>query len=277
MKIWFRFLAALAAPVLLAAGTVTQYSALYVFGDSYSDIGEGYLDCDGPTAVAFLAERLGLKLLPSNDPQVNNRSSLDFAVSGAQTGNGEGKRTGDALLSFGMRNQVDSFSHLVQAHILEFQPQSTLFFLAGGLNDRKLPTEITVANLEDEIKQLYALGGRHFRVALMPTAIPAFSEVGLRLNPAIVTIPAALLPQLPGADISLSHWGAFFDEVIKNPAAYGIKNTTDACAGRAIFHQDSTPCVDPAAHFYFHAGHPSMAVHRIVGQKLYQELSEPAP
>jgi phospholipase/lecithinase/hemolysin len=267
----------LTAAVLLAASTVTQYSALYVFGDSYSDIGEGYLDCDGPTAVAFLAERLGLKLLPSNDPQVNNRSSLDFAVSGAQTGSGEGKRTGDALLSFGMRNQVDSFSRLVQAHIIEFQPESTLLFLAGGLNDRKLPTDTTVANLEGEIKALYALGGRHFRLALMPTAIPSFSEVGLRLNPAIEKIPAELLPQMPGADIRLSHWGPFFDEVMKNPADYGIKNTTDACAGRAIFHQDATPCADPAAHFYYHAGHPSMAVHRIVGQRLYQELSEPAP
>jgi phospholipase/lecithinase/hemolysin len=247
-----------------------------VFGDSYSDMGEGYLDSDGPTAVVFLASRLGLKLLPSNDPQVGKHSSLDFAISGAQTGSGEGKRTGDAMLAVGMQNQVETFSQLVQLKVIEFDPQTTLFFIAGGLNDRKAPSGTTVANLEGEIKTLYALGARHFSIALLPTAIPAFSEVGKRLNPAIEPIPAAMMAQLPGAQINLSHWGMFFDEVIEKPAQYGIKNTTDACAGRAIFNQDTTPCRSPEAHFYYHAGHPSMAVHKIVGEKLYRELAAQA-
>jgi phospholipase/lecithinase/hemolysin len=55
---------------------------MYVFGDSYSDIGEGYLDGNGPTAVAYLAERLGFKLYPSNTADVRGKS-LDYAVSGA--------------------------------------------------------------------------------------------------------------------------------------------------------------------------------------------------
>jgi phospholipase/lecithinase/hemolysin len=255
---------------------VPIYKTLYVFGDSYSDMGEGYLDCDGPTAVAFLASRLGLKLLPSNDPQVGKNSSLDFAISGAQTGSGEGKRTGDAMLGVGMQNQVETFSQLVQLKVIEFDPQTTLFFLAGGLNDRKVPGNTTVANLEGEIKTLYSLGARHFSIAMLPIAIPPFSEVGKRLNPLIQPIPAAMMAQLPGAQINLSHWGTFFDEVMEKPAEYGIKNTTDACAGRAIFNQDITPCMAPETYFYYHAGHPSMAVHKIVGEKLYKELTSQA-
>ncbi len=67
------------------------FNRLYVFGDSYSDIGEGYLDADGPTAVAYLAQRLGLKLFASNAPDISD-ASLDFAVSGAQTGESAGAK-----------------------------------------------------------------------------------------------------------------------------------------------------------------------------------------
>ena len=36
------------------------YTMLYVFGDSYSDSGAGYVDADGSTAVVYLAQRLGI-------------------------------------------------------------------------------------------------------------------------------------------------------------------------------------------------------------------------
>jgi cholinesterase len=244
---------------------------MYFFGDSYSDIGEGYLDGNGPTSVAYLAQHLGFQLMPSNDPAASGKS-LDFAISGAQTGSGAGHRIGKALLSFGMRNQVDEFAARVHAYNIEFDPSTTLFFFAGGLNDRRLPTQTTVGNLEGEIKTIYALGGRHFMVALLPTAIPDFTAVSTRLNPALAKIPDELTPQLPGAHVTLSHWGPFYDEVMHHAAQYGITNTTDQCAGRAIFHQDTTPCASPSKHFYYHHGHPSTATHKIVGGKLYNEV-----
>jgi phospholipase/lecithinase/hemolysin len=253
------------------AKTPTRLDRLYVFGDSYSDIGEGYLDGNGPTAVAYMAQNSGFRLVPA-DKITSPGDSLDFAVSGAQTGSSEGKRIRSALLSFGMQNQVEQFSQLLGQHKIRFNPKRTLFFLAGGLNDKNLPTDTTVMNLEDEIRKLYQSGGRHFAVALMPEAIPAFSEVGKRLNPAIALIPQQMKPMLPLADIRLSHWGPFFDEVIQHPAQYGITNTTDACAGRAIFDEDTKPCAQPEEHFYYHSGHPSTAVHKVVGKMLAREV-----
>ena len=244
---------------------------MYVFGDSYSDIGEGYLDGNGPTSVAYLAQLLGFQLLPANDPAATG-NSLDFAISGAGTGTGPGHTIDGALLGEGMMNQVDDFCSRVRAHTVNFDPATTLFFFAGGLNDKKLPTETTVQNLEAEIRTIYSLGGRHFLVALMPTAIPDFSAVGTRLNPALAQIPAQLGPQLPGAHIHLSHWGAFYDDVLHNAAKYGIIDTENQCAGRAIFHQDATPCASPGTHFYYHHGHPSTATHKIVGGMLYDEV-----
>lgn len=269
-------LAGLALSYGISGAQHSSYHRLYVFGDSYSDIGEGYLDGNGPTAIAYLAGHLGFKLLPSTTAEKQNHS-LDFAISGARTGAGTGSKVEGALLGYGMRNQVDDFAALVRSHQIAFNSAVTLFFIAGGLNDSKLPTETTVANLEGEIRTLYSLGARHFALALMPTAIPNFSAVGQRLNPALTLIPHQLAPELPHADILLSHWGPFFDDVMNSPAQYGIRNTTDACAGRAIFHQDATACSSPDDHFYYHGGHPSTAVHKIVGAKLYRELLTAQP
>jgi acetyl esterase/lipase/phospholipase/lecithinase/hemolysin len=245
---------------------------MYVFGDSYSDTGAGYLDGNGPTAVAWLARRLGFELRPATGPG-GNPESLNFAVSGAQTGRGAGRKVKDALLGRGMADQVDDFAARVQSKQIAFDPDRTLFFLAGGLNDGRLPTAETVGNLESHIRKLYALGARRFQIALLPTAIPAFSEVGRRLNPELRRIPGEVAAGLPGVQIGLSNWGPFFDEVMRNPSAYGITNTTDRCAGRAIFGEDTTPCPNPSAYYYYHAGHPSTAVHKVVGDKLYDEIA----
>ncbi len=257
---------------LKAAGQ--SISRLYVFGDSYSDTGAGYLDGDGPTAVAYLAERLGLKLALPDDPDANSRS-LNFAVSGAQTGRGSGRKVKNALLGRGMVDQVDEFVSRVQLKAITFDPERTLFFLAGGLNDRRLQNTETVANLKGEIQKLYSVGARRFRLALLPTAIPSFSEVGRRLNPDLERIPSEVESELPGVHIRLSRWGQYFDEVMKNPSAYGIENTKDACAGRAIFDENTTPCTKPGSYYYYHAGHPSTAVHKAVGDKLYTEIQTP--
>jgi phospholipase/lecithinase/hemolysin len=256
-------------PCWAAAASVDR---IYVFGDSYSDTGAGYVDGDGPTAVAYLAQRLGIELRHANAPDTAGKS-LNFAVSGAQTGNGSGRRVKGALLGYGMRNQVDDFAVRVRSGAIAFKSESTLFFIAGGLNDRTIPTETTVQNLKGLVNTLYELGGRRFVLAILPTAIPSFSAVGKRLNPALSKIPQELAAELQEGSFGSSRWGQFFDEVMANPTQYGITNTTSACAGRTIFDEDATPCAKPAASYYYHAGHPSTAVHKVVGDKIYQELT----
>ncbi len=249
---------------------------MYVFGDSYSDIGEGYLDGNGPTAVAYFAERMGFVLYPANTADVKGKS-LDYAVSGAQSGRGAGRTvkdgTKDARLGYGMQNQVEDFEAKVKAGEIAFDPATTLFFIAGGLNDGKLPDGATAANEMEEIRTLYGLGARRFAVALLTVQIPGFGVTGRRINPTLEGIPGALGKELPGAEIRLSRWGLFYDEVLTHPERYGITNTTDACAGRAIFGEDTTPCGRPETYFYYHHGHPSTAAHKAVGEMLYGEVA----
>ena len=228
----------------------------------------------GPTAVAYLGWLMGLEVVPSKTVNAAGKSIV-FAVSGAGTGEGAGDHVKEALLGYGMMNQVRDFAARVKSGEMAFDPQTTLFFLAGGLNDGRQETETTLANLRQELQILRELGGRHFTIALLPTKIPQFATVGLRLNPAyeqFVRQEAAA-----GFDLWPNHWSAAFDEVMEHPASHGIVNTTSACAGRAIFDQDPTPVGDPATYFFNHDGHPSTAVHRIVGQKLFEEIAARPP
>jgi hypothetical protein len=265
----------LAQSAATSGAPTTRYSRLYVFGDSYSDIGAGYIDGNGPTAVAYLGWLMGLQVASSKAANAAGKS-LVFAVSGAGTGEGTGRQVKEALLGYGMINQVRDFAARVKSGEIAFDPQTTLFFLAGGLNDGKRETAITLANLRQELDILRELGGRHFTVALLPTKIPQFAAVGLRLNPAYEQF-AREATGAAGLDLWLNHWGPAFDEVMDHPVAHGILNTTSACAGRAIFDQDPTPVGDPATYFFYHEGHPSTAVHRIVGKKLFEEVAARPP
>jgi phospholipase/lecithinase/hemolysin len=279
----------LAAFLLCASALVAQdvpapavnahpYTMLYVFGDSYSDSGSGYVDGNGPTAVVYLAQRLGIPFTYYGDSGSTGKG-LNFAVSGAQTGEAAGRRfpTGP-FLGFGMQNQIDNFVQFSKnGFISKIDPESTMFFFAGGLNDGSSPDGFTRTNIESEIETLYGLGARRFMVAVLPTKIPQFAVAGTRLNPELEKIPAEELARHPDIRIANSHWGSFFDEVITHPTNYGFTDTTTRCAERAFRQEKIDACSRPDTHFFYHEGHPSTAAYRVVGDMLYQEAITKAP
>ena len=265
------------------SSTPRVWRALYVFGDSYSDTGAGYVDGNGPTAVAYLAQRLSIPFTYAGDPNAAGKS-LNFAVSGGQTGQREGMRMrparapcgeADPLFGRGMLNQVRDFVQRVSSGSLRFDPNSTIFFLAGGGNDLGMATRTTVGNLEEEVRELYGVGAKYFLVALQPVRLP--DSNGNRLNPAIARIPADLRGSLPDARIAVSRWGLYFDQIFETPKQFGIANTKDRCAGRALFGEDPKPCAEPNRYFFYHEGHPSTEVHRLVGDKLMREVATVFP
>jgi phospholipase/lecithinase/hemolysin len=270
-------IAALAATVLLLATTLAAqtmprpYMQLYVFGDSYSDTGAGFPYADGPTAVAYLAQRLEIPFTYYGAPESKGKG-LNFAVSAAKTGANPGVREGPHdFFRLGMKNQVDEFASLLKSGDVKFDPATTMFFLAGGLNDRGTPGGYTRTNLESEIDTLYALGARRFMVALLPTQIPAFATAGDQFNPELAKIPADERAKHPDIQIANSNWGTYFDEVITHPAKYGITDTIVACAGAPSLGPNPNACASPANHFFYFEAHPSTAAHKAVGDMLYTE------
>lgn len=278
-----RWLAALACVLALAVSSWAKdatkhknintepYTSLYVFGDSYSDIGARYLDGNGPTAVAYFAQAMGIPVTFPKDPKAGT-AGLVFAATGATTGEDKGK---GPFCCQGMMDQVNDFATRVHSGTLTVNPETTLIFLEGGLNDKKLPTDATLENLTREIHLLQELGARHFTLSLLSTKIPDFAEIAKRLNPAYENLVAELQKQ--GVDIRLNHWGSYLDEILDNPSQYGLVNTMSRCAGRAVLKEDPTPCANPDTYFYFHSGHPSAAVNKIVGDKIYRELTGEMP
>jgi phospholipase/lecithinase/hemolysin len=262
---------ALLAATLPAQIQTRPYTALYVFGDSYSDTGAGFPYADGPTAVAYLAQRLSIPFTYYGAPDAKNKS-LNFAVSAGKSGSGPGHREApNALFALGMKEQVEEFAALLHSGQIKFDPANTMFFLAGGLNDRGTPAGYTRTNLEAEIDTLYALGARRFQVALLPTHIPAFASAGTEFNPEIRRIPEDERNRHPDIRIANSNWGPFFDEVITHPATYGLTDTTTPCAGLPTIGAVAPHCASPETHFYFYTSHPSTAAHRAVGNMLYKE------
>jgi phospholipase/lecithinase/hemolysin len=256
------------AQTAAAAKAAKTWKRVYVFGDSYSDIGFGYLDGNGPTAVAYMSAALGQPVSHTKAANWQGKS-LDFAVSGAQTGTG-GSR--DAKLGYGMGLQAREFATLVSQGKIRFDPDHTLFFIAGGLNDGRLTNEVTEANLTSIVEILKNAGAKHFRIAILPEKIPSFSRTGTRLNPTLAALPAKLTASL-GVDAKTSRWGAYFDEVMENPAAYGITDTKSRCAERNIPGPEPEGCANPDQHYFYHEGHPSTAVHKVVGARLVEELA----
>jgi phospholipase/lecithinase/hemolysin len=272
------FLFCAGALVAQVATNTHPYTMLYVFGDSYSDSGAGYVDGNGPTAVVYLAQRLGIPFTYNGDPKSRGKG-LNFAVSAASTGEGAGRPlpTGGTL-GFGMKNQIESFvQYSKSGAIPKFDPEKTMFFFAGGLNDGGRPDGFVRTNIEDEIDTLYGLGARRFMVAILPTRIPQFAAAGTRANPELAKIPGEMRAKHPDIRIANSQWGAFFDEVIANPAKYGLTDTTTRCADRPFGPQQITACATPETHFFYHDGHPSTAAHRAVGDMLYREAIAKTP
>ena len=254
------------------------YTMMYVFGDSYSDSGAGYVDTDGPTAVVYLAQRLGIPFTYNGDPNSKGKG-LNFAVSAASTGEGAGRTlpTGGTL-GFGMKNQIETFvQYSKSGAIPKIDAAKTMFFFAGGLNDGGRPDGFVRTNIESEIDTLYDLGARRFMVTILPTKIPQFAAAGKRVNPELEKIPAEMSAKHPDIRIALSNWGPFFDEVIANPANYGISDTTNQCADRPFGPQHGDACLTPGMHFFYHEGHPSTAAHRAVGDMLYVEAIAKLP
>jgi phospholipase/lecithinase/hemolysin len=268
-----------AAPVTPApaAAPSRAFSQLYVFGDSYSDTGAGFPLADGPTAVAYLAQHFSIPFTYYGDPAFKDQG-LNFSVSGAKTGSVPSKpdSTGKTVAR-GMREQVDQFAALLKSGQIKFDSAQTMFFFAGGLNDRGTPDGYTRTNEEDEIDTLYALGARRFMVALLPTQIPVFATAGTQFNPELAKIPAEEQAKHPDIRIANSDWGPFFDQVITHPAQYGLTNTTTPCSTLPRAGEKAPVCDTPSAYFYFFVAHPSTAAHKAVGEMLYTEATTKAP
>jgi phospholipase/lecithinase/hemolysin len=285
-------------PASAAAATPGLIERLYVFGDSYSDSGNGYAltktppsppygsrFSNGMTAAEYMAQAFGVALRFSENPDAPADASLNFAVSGAWTSHKNNDATIDGRT--GLLNQIAWFEQRLKAGKARFDPDSTLFFIAIGTNDvlfgniAGLDNRTLVAdamrNMETAVRFLHLTGARHIAVATIPSvnltpraaSLPpatarAVGEAVLSLNEGYRALAIRLRTQL-AADVFVLPWGGYYDELMTNPSAFGLANA-GSCIARAS--GAATVCPDPQRFIFWDALHPTTAAHRVVGNRV---------
>jgi phospholipase/lecithinase/hemolysin len=291
------------------AGLQVDRSA-HVFGDSYSDGGNGYAltgtprsapydsrYSNGMTAVEHMARLFGLSLRHSEASGLATDASLNFAVSGAWTSSRNDDRAMDGKT--GLLSQVAEFERRAKDRTLQFSPDTTLFFVAIGINDvlfgnlGGIDNATLVAgaleNVEKAAHALNATGARHIALAMLPmvgltprgASLPAATGKAVKdavvaLNEGYQRMAGRLRAELK-ADVFTLPWGQYYDELMHNPAAFGLMNV-GSCIRSTRPHPDPPPqagegregavCPDPQRFVFLDALHPTTVAHRVVGYRL---------
>jgi hypothetical protein len=127
---------------------------------------------NGSTAVGYLATNFNITLTTSKNPDPGTEG-VNFAESGARIFVGPNP---PATQPRSLTQQVAEFQNYVASNSVTFNPSTTLFFLAGGLNDHNRITQAEAnAATTVQVATLYSLGARLFEIALLPSLVPAFS------------------------------------------------------------------------------------------------------
>ena len=284
--------------LMIGPASAAPYTSLFVFGASESDSGNIYAltngttpasppyaqrYSNGPVAVEYLAQQLGIPLTYSQNPLAGNQS-LNFAIGGSLT---DTRNNVVALGNgYGIQNQVNDFQARVASGRLTFDPATTLFLIIGGGNDilrvgfyGSDPNTVVpnaVNSISNEIKQLAGLGAAHValstlnNIGSLPTARPnrvgQYSQLSQELNTAYSSLAPTLAGSL-GVDVFALDRGAVLDNIIANFGRYGFTNATTPCV------VGTTVCANPDQYVFWDSVHVTTRVHQLVGDQLAELLS----
>jgi len=287
----------------LAPAAAHAYSALYVFGDSLSDVGNIFIATsgaepappyvngqfsNGPVWAQDLSHGLGLGTLA---PAL--AGGTDYAFGGATTGYPATVTTASPVPA------LTTQAALFAANQGGIAPSTALYAVWGGSNDLlniissgvpsgtlaqaaqgAAQTEATV------IAGLAAAGARDFLVPLVsdlgkaptlagegPAASAAGTALALIYNAALQADLAALATT---SDIDLSFLDTFtlLDAAGANPSAFGLTNAADPCYTGGYFGGGSV-CATPDQYLFWDALHPTETAHAIIAKAALDEVPEP--
>ena len=294
---------ALALVGLLAAGLLawassaeaTDYSCMYVFGDSLSDTGNvwtyyNYTEplppywqgrySNGPLWVETLATRCGVA-----NPTAIMQGGTNFAVAGSTTGNDFPN----------LQRQVQRYleSDLAPGGLAD---PTALYTVWSGGNDfwdviGSNPTDAQltqcagsistwVANVTNAVSTLRAAGAVNILVLDLPplgsvpkesasTKKAEINALAYEFNTELADNMTAIENASPSLHLCYLDVYGLFEQVLEDPSAYGLVNVTD----QAIQHTGD----DPDTYLFWDTVHPTTAAHAILGNMAAQALGVPEP
>ena len=223
-----------------------------------------------------LSGQLGL---PISAPAASG--GTNYAFGGAETGgNVDFSNTLGTVTAVGMAGQVGGFlSGKTSA------PGNSLYVFWGGANDvfnassgadARTAAALALTNVTNEIGTLASEGGRYFLWVNLPPLDQtprgkgsAFqSDLGAAsqaFNAALknMSIPA-LEAQFPGISITGVDVYSLFEQVLMDPAAFGLTNVSDPAQGSSE--------VNPDQYLFWDTEHPTTAGHGLIADLAAQDL-----
>lgn len=273
-----------ALATVVAQAAIPTYDALYVFGDSYCDVGNLYTATshtyplapyydgrfsNGPIWLDHVAGFLGLPLEPSL------LGGTDYAFGGAWA-------TAPQPLGSGVIPSVpEQVGLYLQLHGGKADPNA-LYIIEGGGNDivntstgspRALGYQIAL-NLAASEQLLRRAGARYFvvpnlfNVGLLPVAASKASFAAAASEAANQGLQLLLAPEeeVPGVHIVRMDVFSLLNAVQTAPTHFGFTDITDPCI-------TTVECADPDHTFFWDSFHPTLFGHAFFAVTLENALS----
>jgi phospholipase/lecithinase/hemolysin len=263
--------------------TAANFSQIYVFGDSLSDIGNSFntkrvppsppyyqgRSSNGPVWVEYLATNL--ELAPNQQ--------INYAFSGATTGSNNTLIPGEQGLR-GLQQQIDGFKKSnpsADPKALYIVWVGANDYLGGGVTNPTIP----IKNLLTAVNSLAESGAKNIMVVNLPSLgelplarnnIQASSRLNTLTSLHNSGLSASLnfLSQQTHAKIILLDVNSLFHQAIAAPTAFGFTNVTDSCL--------AVGCTNPNEYLFWDNLHPTTAAHAKLGELAFSALeSKPVP
>jgi phospholipase/lecithinase/hemolysin len=241
---------------------------------------------DGPDTTPASAisgvwhEQLSGKLgLPISAPAASG--GTNYAFGGAETGgNVDFSNTLGTVTAVGMAGQVGGFLSGKTS-----VPNNSLYVFWGGANDvfnassgadARTAAAAALTNVTNEIGTLASEGGKYFLWVNLPPLdqtprgkASAFqSDLGAAsqaFNTALknMSIPA-LEAQFPGISLTGVDVYTLFEQILMDPASFGLANVSDPVQGSSA--------VNPDQYLFWDTEHPTTAGHALIADLAAQDL-----
>ncbi|RMF16132.1 MAG: hypothetical protein D6758_08540 [Gammaproteobacteria bacterium] len=286
--------------LLSVAVQARDYSKVYVFGDSLSDMGNlasvtqpfpnppfaGNRVSNGAVGVEVMASMLGVTLAPSLH-LIGPEQGTNYAVAGARAGTDE---------PIDLNTQVGAFllNHGGQA------PSDALYVMFIGGNDVRAARDeadfttalgiirTAVQGEEQALRTLIGAGARHIMVINVPNigSIPETQLIAEQLGQPMLPVMASWKTMIYNrklsravkrierdteVDIVEADLFRLFSNILRDADAYGYTNTTEACFSSRTM--SFNPGCNYGANFdsyvFFDEIHPTAVTHAKAGRVLY--------